>query len=555
MFIDFEGIDGSGKTTLSNRVAERLRALGWEVVHARAGGELPSAVSRKIRVITRDASDASMAPETELLLNAAREAQLLEEVIRPALARGAVVIADRSLDSHLAMAQARGIPEPRARAVLDAIANGGWADLVVLVDVDPEIAKLRKRASRLEARREEPPGRKGLAGQALLLRMRDALHRAAQTEPNRFVVVRNEEADLATLEERIIAAVQGKLANRVVRAPALLERKLPPAPLAEPAPLDTTDPAKLEALLLERVRRWKTADPTCAAMLLSGVDGAGAMELRRELAERAPAAVAASLGALPNAGIELLEELAEKAPRSVSLALALRKDARAEALRLKLAAARPVEIAMGLVGRQDPASWELREKLWDAAPEAVLASLAGDDGAPAWNLRSKARMAELPAELILPSLAGLDTERAWAWREELRAPIVALLKSIRGCGNDGAWELRELWLTYAPRPVLKGITGLDDDRAWNLRWKAGSGAAEVLDSVLGMRGPRAQALREELAPFFPARTLLSLPAVRDEKDDALLRETVSRWGGHLLVLRAALRAMAGNGAVQEEEAA
>ena len=105
MFIDFEGIDGSGKTTLSNRVAERLRAKGLEVVHARAGGELPCVVSRKIRSMTRDASDPRMAPETELLLNAAREAQVLAEVIRPALARGAVVIADRSLDSHLAMAQ------------------------------------------------------------------------------------------------------------------------------------------------------------------------------------------------------------------------------------------------------------------------------------------------------------------------------------------------------------------------------------------------------------------------------------------------------------------
>jgi dTMP kinase len=555
MFIDFEGIDGSGKTTLSNRVAERLRAKGLEVVHARAGGELPCVVSRKIRSMTRDASDPRMAPETELLLNAAREAQVLAEVIRPALARGAVVIADRSLDSHLAMAQARGIPEERARAVLDAVADGGWADLVVLVDVDPDIARLRKRASRLEAKREEPPGRKGLSGQALLLRMRSALHRAAECEPNRFVVVRNEEADLETLERRIVEAVEQKLATAEPRNVAVVQRRLPPVPLAEPAPLQTTDPAELEALLVERVRRWMAADPTCAAMLLSGVDGAQAMELRRELAARAPAAVASSLGSLPGAGIELLEQLVDAAPRSVALALALRKDARAEALRLRLADVRPAEIAMGLLGRQDAAGWELRERLWAAAPDAVLASLAGDDGAAAWTLRSRARTAEVSPEAILPSLAGLDSERAWAWRGELEATVPALLRSIRGCVTPQAWELRKRWLEVAPRPVLKGMLGLDDDLAWELRWRAGAGSGEVLDSVMGMRGPRPHALRAELAPFFPARALASLPPERDEKEDALLREIVSRFGGHLLVLRAALRAMAGNGAVQEEEAA
>ena len=555
MWIDFEGIDGSGKTTLSNRVAERLRARGLEVVHARAGGELPSALARKVRAITRDASDPSMTPEAELLLNAAREAQLLAEVIRPALARGAVVIADRSLDSHLAMAQARGLPEERARAVLESVAGGGWADLVVLVDVDPDIARLRKRASRLESPREEPPGRKGLSGEALLLRMRSALHRAAQAEPNRFVVVRNEEADLATLERRIVAAVENKLATGVANTVPVADRRLPPVPPTDPAPLAAGTRPELEALLVARVRRWMEADPICAAMLLSGVDGAAAMELRRELAPRAPAAVAASLGSLPASGIELLESLAEAAPRSVALALALRTDARAEALRQRLAAVRPAEIALGLAGRQDAASWELRERLWEAAPEAVLASLAGDDGAAAWTLRSRARTAGVPGDAIAASLAGLDGERAWTWRDELEPAIPALLRSIRGCAMPQAWDLRRRWLEVAPRPVLKGIAGLDGEEAWALRWRAGAGAGEVLDSVLGMGGPQARALRAELAPFFPARALLSLPAAREEADHALLRDVVARYGGHLLVLRAALRALSGTSTVQEEEAA
>ena len=216
-FIDFEGIDGSGKTTLSNRVADRLRASGIEVVHARAGGELPSGIARRIRALTRDGSGTALTPEAELLLNAAREAQILAEAVRPALARGAVVIGDRSLDAHLAMACARGLPPECVRPVLDLAAGGTWADLVVLDDVDPEIARLRKRAGKLDRQETEPPGRKSLAGPALLHRMRAALRELAAREPDRFLVFTNEGEDLAALEDAIVAAILARLRPRARR--------------------------------------------------------------------------------------------------------------------------------------------------------------------------------------------------------------------------------------------------------------------------------------------------------------------------------------------------
>ncbi|XXF74882.1 dTMP kinase [Myxococcaceae bacterium GXIMD 01537] len=95
MLIVFEGIDGSGKTTLSNRVAEVLRQGGLRVRHVREGGQLASPVSESLRRFTRDPANLALVPMTELLLYAAREAQLLEEVTRPALAHYDVVITDR----------------------------------------------------------------------------------------------------------------------------------------------------------------------------------------------------------------------------------------------------------------------------------------------------------------------------------------------------------------------------------------------------------------------------------------------------------------------------
>jgi len=95
MFVVFEGIDGSGKTTLSNKVAATLDARGMPVRHIRADGKYASRVSEAIRELGRDARNLALVPEAEMLLYVARDVQLIEEVVRPALRDGDVVIADR----------------------------------------------------------------------------------------------------------------------------------------------------------------------------------------------------------------------------------------------------------------------------------------------------------------------------------------------------------------------------------------------------------------------------------------------------------------------------
>src|SRR5688500_17026770 len=111
MLVVFEGIDGSGKTTLSNRVAKALAKRDVRVRHVREGGRLNSPTAEAIRMFARDQRNAALSPVAEMLLYAARDAQNLDEAMRPALADADVVIADRFAYTALVMATTgRGVP-------------------------------------------------------------------------------------------------------------------------------------------------------------------------------------------------------------------------------------------------------------------------------------------------------------------------------------------------------------------------------------------------------------------------------------------------------------
>lgn len=107
-FVTFEGIDGCGKTTQAQRLAERLRAAGHPVLETREPGG--TEIGRQLRAVLLDAAHAAMQPGCELLLYLADRVQHLHEVIRPALARGDVVLCDRYHDATVAyQGHARGL--------------------------------------------------------------------------------------------------------------------------------------------------------------------------------------------------------------------------------------------------------------------------------------------------------------------------------------------------------------------------------------------------------------------------------------------------------------
>jgi len=135
LFITFEGPDGSGKTTQARLLAARLRGQGHDVIYVREPGG--TAIGDQIRQIVHDVRNVEMQPRAELLLYSASRAQLVEQVIRPHLARGGIVICDRYADSSLAyQGYGRGLDLDMVQRI-QAFATGGLTpDLTFYLDLD-----------------------------------------------------------------------------------------------------------------------------------------------------------------------------------------------------------------------------------------------------------------------------------------------------------------------------------------------------------------------------------------------------------------------------------
>jgi dTMP kinase len=181
LFISFEGIDGSGKSTQARLLAERLREAGREVVLTREPGG--SAGAEEIRNLLLTGAGDRWSPETEVLLFTAARRDHLERVIAPALARDAVVICDRFADSTRVY---QGVGRADLRPLVDrlhAMMIGREPDLTVLIDIAPD-AGLARAAARgpAEARFEA-------FGLGLQERLRAGFLALAAEHPARFVVI------------------------------------------------------------------------------------------------------------------------------------------------------------------------------------------------------------------------------------------------------------------------------------------------------------------------------------------------------------------------------
>jgi dTMP kinase len=195
MFVVFEGIDGSGKTTISNRVAAELAAEGLSVKHLRAEGKFVSPVSEGIREFGRNAQNLDLSWQAEFLLYVARDVQLIHEALRPALAEHDLVLADRFLYTPEVLGRhGRRLPESFTRPILTAAADGLEPDLVILVDVDPTYARARRKLRKLGEHQAKPPSRKGLSGVGLQQRLRRGYLALADEHPERWVVLENQDS-------------------------------------------------------------------------------------------------------------------------------------------------------------------------------------------------------------------------------------------------------------------------------------------------------------------------------------------------------------------------
>lgn len=155
MFITVEGPDGSGKTTQLHLLVEALTKKGYEVIVTREPGG--TTVGNSIREVLLSPEHHEMTPRVEMMLYAASRAQNVEQVIRPALARGAIVLCDRFVDASIAY-QGYGLQYDIAQieALNEWATNGVTPDLTFLFDLTPQRARERMKGrgqlDRIESR-------------------------------------------------------------------------------------------------------------------------------------------------------------------------------------------------------------------------------------------------------------------------------------------------------------------------------------------------------------------------------------------------------------------
>ena len=196
-FIVLEGIDGSGKSSQVAPLVEWLRGRGHAVVACRDPGATPAGDA--IRQILLHRQEIPLGATTEMLLYMAARAQLVDEVIKPALERGTWVVSDRYLPANVVYQGHAGSLDPEVIRSVGGVATGGIApDLVLLLDLAPATAALRldRPLDRLESRGDE-----------FRRRLREGYLREAARQPERFEII-DATADMATVGARIRAAVE-----------------------------------------------------------------------------------------------------------------------------------------------------------------------------------------------------------------------------------------------------------------------------------------------------------------------------------------------------------
>ena len=209
IFITFEGGEGAGKSTQIARLAATLRELGHEVVVTREPGGSPGAEA--VRHVILSGAAEPFGPAMEAILFAAARADHVDQVIRPAVERGAIVLCDRFMDSSRVYQGVTGDLDPAFMGTLEKVTVAGMVpDLTLILDLDPEEG-LRRAAAR---RGEGSADRYEKETLAIHRRRREAFLEIARTEPRRCVVVD-------------AAKSPAKVATAIVRAVhALIERRL-----------------------------------------------------------------------------------------------------------------------------------------------------------------------------------------------------------------------------------------------------------------------------------------------------------------------------------------
>jgi len=208
IFIAVEGVEGSGKTTQAERLAQRLRNAGNNVVTTKEPGG--TGLGNRVRAILLDPQEEGMDSVTELLLYAASRRQNVVEVIKPSLELGAIVLCDRFTDATLAyQGFGRLLELDRLRALNDFATDKTYPDLTLLFDL-PEAIGLQRARSRNAEKDLQSESR--LEGEDLRFhrRVREGYLTLATAEPERFALI-DAAADVEEVHARTLATIRARL--------------------------------------------------------------------------------------------------------------------------------------------------------------------------------------------------------------------------------------------------------------------------------------------------------------------------------------------------------
>jgi dTMP kinase len=206
MFITLEGPEGSGKSSQLPDLAEFLSGQGWDVLTTREPGGTP--IGDQIRQILMRLDNQELHPRTEILLFLASRAQLVEQVIKPALREGKLVLCDRFGDSTLAyQGYGHGLNLDTLRTMLDFATDKLKPDLTLLLDVDVETGLQRKR-------KEDEWNRLDAYALAFHQCVREGYHELCRQEPERWRVIdamQPKEAVQLALRQAVMQFLQEKI--------------------------------------------------------------------------------------------------------------------------------------------------------------------------------------------------------------------------------------------------------------------------------------------------------------------------------------------------------
>ncbi|MFI9269615.1 dTMP kinase [Kitasatospora sp. NPDC052896] len=485
-FIALEGGDGAGKSTQAQALAEWIRSKGHEVVVTREPGGSP--IGQRLRGLVLDVSNTGLSHRAEALIYAADRAEHVENVIRPALARGAVVITDRYMDSSIAYQGAGRDLAATEVARISRWATGGLVpDLTVVLDVDP--SRARERFTEALDRLESEPTE-------FHERVRSGFLALAAADPVRYLVV-----DGSQPPAFVTTAIRHRL-----------DRELPLSEQEKAARIEQERLAREEAerRAAEEARRKAeaAAEERKRQELLERLraEQAEKERLAKEEAERvaAEAARKAAEEARLRAEEETRQRAAEEAERRAAEQARLAAEA-AERARREAEAAQEAELQR----QREVQRAEQRRRAEEALQRAEEARLA------------EAGAAEDPATTQLPKVTGAEELTEEISERDRRAALAAAEETaVLPRAADETAVLPRTAPDAPVRPV--------DDRVppglWRPEPAADGGSEQTQELASGPAGPPSSARRPSWAEATPMDDLPTLT-------DSLLgsREEWARW--------------------------